>query len=110
MSKRLGFSITPMLLLPTICTREASSTWSTRPHDRYPMFASVALYHMPGSEPMRPKAVQQSWGAEDHGSKKFREIASSGLSAPVCRGHAVRCTGIHDESRWTDSLDRFRGA
>ena len=27
----------------------------------YPMFASVALYHMPGSESMRPKAVQQSW-------------------------------------------------
>ena len=27
----------------------------------YPMFASLALYHMPGSESMRPKAVQQSW-------------------------------------------------
>ena len=27
----------------------------------YPMFASIALYHMPGSKSMRPKAVQQSW-------------------------------------------------
>lgn len=27
----------------------------------YPMFASLALYHMPGSEEMRPEAVRRSW-------------------------------------------------
>ncbi len=26
-----------------------------------PMFASLALFHMPGSEAMRPQAVRQSW-------------------------------------------------
>jgi hypothetical protein len=27
----------------------------------YPMFSSLALYHMPGSDEMRPIAVRNSW-------------------------------------------------
>ena len=30
----------------------------------YPMFASLALYHLPGSDAFRPDAVKESWGAD----------------------------------------------
>ena len=30
----------------------------------YPMFSSLALFHMPGSEAMRPQAVRDSWEAK----------------------------------------------
>ncbi|TWT76784.1 outer membrane biogenesis protein BamB [Planctomycetes bacterium CA13] len=30
----------------------------------YPMFASLAMYHLPGIDAMRPEAVKQSWGED----------------------------------------------
>ena len=31
----------------------------------YPMFSSLALFHMPGSETMRPQSVRDSWETKE---------------------------------------------